>query len=161
MTWWRLALIVALLGAFAGMGWRIYSLEATLAEERQARAEDNARAERERATFNEAVSNGVRKATDAYIARANDARRSAAGLDAAYRGVLDAINEAGGTADDPAAACRTDAGRADRLARLLAEGAGLATAGGGRVEDLAAKLAGLQDHARAIAGAASQVPVKD
>ena len=49
VPWGRLALLLALLGAFAGMGWRIYSLEATLAEERQARAEDNARAERERA----------------------------------------------------------------------------------------------------------------
>lgn len=159
-----LALLLVL--AVTGTGvqtWRLHSTQTTLAQERADRAAADAKQAADRAAYEAALNAGVRKATDAYLSRAAEARRTAAGLDAAYSGVLDAIAQAGGTADDPAAACRADAERVRVLTGLLAEGAGLASEGGSRVEGLAAKLAGLQDHARAVATSASgsspEVPV--
>lgn len=148
------ALAAALLALLVQTG-RLHLLQREVARADQLRAEANAEAERLARRAQTAIDDRTRKATDAYITRQVAARGRADSFDGAYRGLLNAIAAAGGTADDPAAACRADAERAARYQRLLAEAAGLAVEGGKRVEDLAAKVAGLQDHARAVSGPAS------
>lgn len=146
------ALAIGLALALAATGvqtWRLHSLQTEVAQERQRRAEEDLERERQRAAYDQALNEGVRKATDAWIRKTRAARAAADGLDGAYRGVLDAINAAGGTADDPAAACRAAGERVAKLERLLGEGAGLAAEGARRVDALDAKLSGLQEHTRA------------
>lgn len=159
------ALAAALLALLVQTG-RLHLLQRDVARADQLRAEANAEAERLARRAQTAIDDRTRKATDAYITRQVAARGRADDLGGAYRSLLDAIAAAGGTADDPAAACRSAAGRAARCEQLLAEGGGLVAEGGKRVEDLAAKVAGLQDHARAVsapasgaAGPAAEVPL--
>ena len=135
--------------------WRLGTLEAEIAAERAAAVETALLSERGARAIQSTVDSQARKATDAYLTRAQAARADAAGTDAAYRSLLDAIATAGGTADDPAAACRAAAERVGILERLLGEGAGLAAEGARRVGALDAKLSGLQEHARV-----GQLPVK-
>lgn len=144
-----------LLGVFVAMllltglqTWRLSALQGEIQADRAAQTETALLRERAARAGQATVDQLARKATDAYLTRAQAARADAAGTDAAYRGLLDAIAAAGGTADDPAAACRTAAERVGILERLLAEGAGLAAEGSRRVGALDAKLSGLQEHAR-------------
>lgn len=134
----------------AGQTWRLQSLQAEVKADRAAQIENALLRERAARVAQAALNTQARKAADAYLDRARAARTAAAGTDAAYLGLLNAINAAGGSTDDPSAACRADAERVRRLEGLLAEGAGLAAEGASRVGKLDAQVSGLQGFAEAL-----------
>ena len=145
----RLALAgLAVAGALAGVQtWRLNSLQSQVAEDKAAATESALLRERAARASQAAIDSASRKVTDAYLIRSQAGRVAANGVDAAYRSLLDAIAASGGTADDPAAACRTASARVGDLERLLAEVAGAAAEGGRHLARVGPKLAGLQEHA--------------
>lgn len=144
-----LALLLVLTAAGAAVQtWRLDALQDEIDSERAAKVQVALTASENLRRTEAVLNTQARKATDALIARTRAAAADAADTDAAYRGLLDAIADSGGTADDPAAACRHAGERVRVLEGLLAEGAGLAAEGAARVGRLDAKLSALQEHAR-------------
>lgn len=144
-----LALLLALSAAGAAVQtWRLDRLQDEIAAERAAKVQVALTASENLRRTEDALNTQARKATDVLIARQKAAAVDAAGTDAAYRGLLDAIANSGGSPEDPAAACRHAGERVRILEGLLAEGAGLAAEGAARVGRLDASLTALQEHAR-------------
>lgn len=144
-----LSLLLALSVAGAAVQtWRLDRLQDEISAERAAKVELALATSENLRRTEEALNSQARKATDVLIARQKAAAADAAGTDAAYRSLLDAIADSGGSPDDPAAACRHAGERVRILEGLLAEGAGLAAEGAARVGRLDAQLSALQEHAR-------------
>lgn len=145
------AMAVLLALALAGAGvqtWRLDALQDEIQAERAAKVQVALTASENLRKTDAALTAQARKATDGLIARQKAAAADAAGTDAAYRSVLDAIAASGGTAHDPSAGCSHAGERIRVLEGLLGEGAGLAAEGAARVGRLDAKLTALQEHAR-------------
>ena len=155
---YALAAAAALSMAGAGVQTlRLHSLQASVAQDRAAQTENALLRERSARATQLTLDAQARKATDGYLAKVQAARVAAAGTDAAYRGLRDALaaGAASRPADDPAAACGAADQRIAILERLLVEGAGLVREGAERVGRLDAKLSGLQEHTKV-----GQLPVK-
>lgn len=145
-----LAALAAALALAAGQTWRLHQLQSDMAAYELADATEAAQRAKQALAEQTETDSKARTAANVYLRRAQTARVASAGAAADLRGVLDALTAATRAAENPAAACRTDAERVRVLSGLLAEGAGLVAEGEDRVGRLDARLSGAQAHIGAV-----------
>lgn len=144
----------AAMGGFAALlillgiqTWRLHSAVNELAEQKAAIATARADAEKEAREREQQMAEGARKASDAYSRNAQKLRGDADGARSELERLRDSLAASQTPVDTIAASRADDATRARFVVGKLAEAAATATAAADQCE---AKLAGLQEWARAV-----------